>query len=363
MHLSHLSLKNFRSYGELELPLTPGITIFLGRNGEGKTNIVESLLYLAFLNSHRTAVDLPLIKLGESAAYVRARVQDPEREVLIELEINAEKANRARINQNPVRSQKELFGLIQCIYFSPEDMDLVRGDPAERRRFIDQIITLRSPRLAGVISDYERAVRQRNTLLKTRANNAALEPWDQQVANFGGEIIAARTALLAEYEPFFTKIYAGISAEKPAHIKYKSSVENPSTSPNENQRTIMQRMSEIRGQELDRGLTLIGPHRDDLLLQLGEHLVKGYASHGESWSIALSLKLAAYNLLVSEGEQPILILDDVFSELDEERRKQLVDLANSAEQTFITVAVEGDLPKNLTGSTYYVKNGSVKLRV
>lgn len=363
MHLSHLSLKNFRSYGELELPLTPGITIFLGRNGEGKTNIVESLLYLAFLNSHRTAVDLPLIKLGESAAYVRARVQDPEREVLIELEINAEKANRARINQNPVRSQKELFGLIQCIYFSPEDMDLVRGDPAERRRFIDQIITLRSPRLAGVISDYERAVRQRNTLLKTRANNAALEPWDQQVANFGGEIIAARTALLTEYEPFFTKIYAGISAEKPAHIKYKSSVENPSTSPNENQRTIMQRMSEIRGQELDRGLTLIGPHRDDLLLQLGEHLVKGYASHGESWSIALSLKLAAYDLLVSEGEQPILILDDVFSELDEERRKQLVDLANSAEQTFITVAVEGDLPKNLTGSTYYVKNGSVKLRV
>jgi DNA replication and repair protein RecF len=346
----------------LELPLSPGITIFLGRNGEGKTNIVESILYLAFLSSHRTSGDLPLVKLGESAAYTRAKIQHPEREILVELEINGEKANRARINQNPIRSQKELFGLIQCIYFSPEDMDLVRGDPSERRRFIDQILTLRSPRLAGVISDYERAVRQRNALLKTRANSAALEPWDQQVAKYGAEIIAARTTLLEEFNPFFTKVYSNISPEKPAHIKYKSSVENPSTSPEENYQIIIQKMGEIRSQEIDRGLTLVGPHRDDLLLHLGDHLVKGYASHGESWSIALSLKLAAYQLLLHEGTKPILILDDVFSELDEERREQLIALAKSAEQTFITVAVEGDLPKDLQGTTYIVKNGSVKLK-
>ena len=362
MHLSHLSLKNFRSYSELELPLNPGITIFLGRNGEGKTNIVESILYLAFLSSHRTSGDLPLVKLGESAAYTRAKIQHPEREILVELEINGERANRARINQNPIRSQKELFGLIQCIYFSPEDMDLVRGDPSERRRFIDQILTLRSPRLAGVISDYERAVRQRNALLKTRANSAALEPWDQQVAKYGAEIIAARTTLLEEFNPFFTKVYSNISPEKPAHIKYKSSIENPSTSPEENFQIIIQKMGEIRSQEIDRGLTLVGPHRDDLLLHLGDHLVKGYASHGESWSIALSLKLAAYQLLLHEGTKPILILDDVFSELDEERREQLISLAKSAEQTFITVAVEGDLPKDLQGTTYIVKNGSVKLK-
>ena len=362
MHLSHLSLKNFRSYSELELPLNPGITIFLGRNGEGKTNIVESILYLAFLSSHRTSGDLPLVKLGESAAYTRAKIQHPEREILVELEINGERANRARINQNPIRSQKELFGLIQCIYFSPEDMDLVRGDPSERRRFIDQILTLRSPRLAGVISDYERAVRQRNALLKTRANSAALEPWDQQVAKYGAEIIAARTTLLEEFNPYFTKVYSNISPEKPAHIKYKSSIENPSTSPEENFQIIIQKMGEIRSQEIDRGLTLVGPHRDDLLLHLGDHLVKGYASHGESWSIALSLKLAAYQLLLHEGTKPILILDDVFSELDEERREQLISLAKSAEQTFITVAVEGDLPKDLQGTTYIVKNGSVKLK-
>ena len=362
MHLKHLSLKNFRSYGELELPLTPGITIFLGRNGEGKTNIVEAILYLAFLSSHRTAGDLPLVKLGESAAYTRARIQHPDREILVELEINAEKANRARINQNPIRSQKDLFGLIQCIYFSPEDMDLVRGDPSERRRFIDQILILRSPRLAGVITDYERALRQRNTLLKTRANQASLEPWNQQVAKFGGEIIAARTALLKEFEPHFTEIYADISKDKPAHITYKSSIENPSTSPDENYQAIISKMADLQSQEADRGVTLVGPHRDDLLLHLGKHLVKGYASHGESWSIALSLKLAAYNLLVSEGAKPILILDDVFSELDEERRHQLIELAKSAEQTFITVAVEGDLPKDLTGTTFHVKNGSVKLK-
>ncbi len=362
MHLNHLSLKNFRSYSELELPLTPGITIFLGRNGEGKTNIVEAILYLAFLSSHRTAGDLPLVKLGESAAYTRARIQHPDREILVELEINAEKANRARINQNPIRSQKDLFGLIQCIYFSPEDMDLVRGDPSERRRFIDQILILRSPRIAGVITDYERAVRQRNALLKTRSNQTSLEPWDQQVAKFGAEIIAARVSLLKEFEPYFTEIYANISADKPAHITYKSSIDNPSTNPDENYTIIISKMADLQTQEMDRGLTLVGPHRDDLILQLGKHLVKGYASHGESWSIALSLKLAAYNLLVSEGIKPILILDDVFSELDEERRHQLIELAKSAEQTFITVAVEGDLPKDLHGTTFHVKNGSVKLK-
>lgn len=361
MHLTHLSLKNFRSYSELDLPFEPGITIFLGRNGEGKTNIVESILYMAFLSSHRTSGDLPLVKLGESAAYTRAKIQHPDREVLVELEINAEKANRARINQNPIRSQKDLFGLIQCIYFSPEDMDLVRGDPSERRRFIDQILTLRSPRMAGVISDYERSLRQRNALLKTRANLSSLEPWDQQVAKFGAEIIAARIALLAEFDPYFTKIYNTISAEKPAHITYKCSIDNPSVNPEENYSTLLTQMLERRAQELDRGLTLVGPHRDDLLLILGDHLVKGYASHGESWSIALSLKLAAYELLINEGTKPILILDDVFSELDEERRTQLISLAQSAEQTFITVAVEGDLPKDLAGTTYLVRNGSVKL--
>lgn len=358
MFISNLSLTNFRSYKQLDLGLEPGITIFIGRNGEGKTNIIESILYLSFLSSHRVSSDQPLVQLGANSAYVRAKSQIPGREVLVELEINADKANRARINQNPVRSQKELFGIVHAVYFSPEDLDLVRGDPSERRKFIDQLITLRSPRIAGVISDYERALRQRNSLLKQRASQSSLAPWDEQVAALGGEIIATRLKTIEDFEPIFKGIYKDISSEKPAWLAYKSSIEEPSTDQEVNTKKILERMAATRNSEIERGLTLTGPHRDDLLLNLGEHLVKGYASHGESWSIALALKLSMYQLLVNDGLAPILILDDVFSELDEERREHLIELAKRAEQTLITVAVETDLPKELTGTRYLIKSGS-----
>ena len=359
MLITNLNLTNYRSYTNLDLPLTNGISIFVGKNGEGKTNIAESILYLTFLSSHRASGNTPLIKLGNQSAYIRAKVKYPEREILVELEINSDKANRAKVNQNQVRSQKEIFGIVQTIYFSPEDLDIVRGDPNERRRFIDQLLTLRSPRIAGVISDYERAVKQRNSLLKTRASIDALNPWDKQVAELGGELITLRMLALDELKPIFNQVYKDISETKPAEIVYKSSIENPSLNQRENSEKITERLINNRGAELERGLTLTGPHRDDLLLILGDHLVKGYASHGESWSIALSLKLATYNLLKSDGLSPILILDDVFSELDEERRERLAEIAKAAEQTIITVAVENDLPKSITGTKYLVRSGMV----
>jgi DNA replication and repair protein RecF len=355
--ITNLNLTNYRSYTTLDLSLDPGVSIFVGKNGEGKTNIAEAILYLTFLSSHRASGNTPLIKLGNQSAYIRAKVKYPEREILVELEINSDKANRAKVNQNQVRSQKEIFGIVQTIYFSPEDLDIVRGDPSERRRFIDQLLTLRSPRIAGVISDYERAVKQRNSLLKTRASAEALNPWDKQVAELGGELITLRMLALDELKPIFNKVYKGISETKPAEIVYKSSIENPSLNQRENSEKITERLINNRGAELERGLTLTGPHRDDLLLILGDHLVKGYASHGESWSIALSLKLATYNLLKSDGLSPILILDDVFSELDEERRERLAEIAKAAEQTIITVAVENDLPKSITGTKYLVRSG------
>jgi len=357
--ITNLNLNNYRSYTTLDLSLDPGVSIFVGKNGEGKTNIAEAVLYLTFLSSHRASGNTPLIKLGNQSAYIRAKVKYPEREILVELEINADKANRAKVNQNQVRSQKEIFGIVQTIYFSPEDLDIVRGDPSERRRFIDQLLTLRSPRIAGVISDYERAVKQRNSLLKTRASTDALSPWDKQVAELGGELITLRMLALDELKPTFNQVYKDISDTKPAEIVYKSSIENPSLNQDENSEKIMERLVNNRGAELDRGLTLTGPHRDDLLLILGDHLVKGYASHGESWSIALSLKLATYNLLKSDGLSPILILDDVFSELDEERRERLAEIAKGADQTIITVAVENDLPKSITGTKYLVRAGMV----
>ena len=359
MLITNLNLNNYRSYTTLDLALDPGVSIFVGKNGEGKTNIAEAVLYLTFLSSHRASGNTPLIKLGNQSAYIRAKVKYPEREILVELEINSDKANRAKVNQNQVRSQKEIFGIVQTIYFSPEDLDIVRGDPSERRRFVDQLLTLRSPRIAGVISDYERAVKQRNSLLKTRASTDALNPWDKQVAELGGELITLRMLALDELKPIFNQVYKDISDTKPAEIVYKSSIENPSLNQSENSEKIMERLVNNRGAELDRGLTLTGPHRDDLLLILGDHLVKGYASHGESWSIALSLKLATYNLLKSDGLSPILILDDVFSELDEERRERLAEIAKGADQTIITVAVENDLPKSITGTKYLVRAGAV----
>ena len=359
MLITNLNLTNYRSYSTLDLSLNEGISIFVGKNGEGKTNIAESILYLTFLNSHRASGNTPLVKLGNQSAYIRAKVKYPEREILVELEINSEKANRAKVNQNPVRSQKEIFGIVQTIYFSPEDLDLVRGDPSERRRFIDQLLTLRSPRIAGVITDYDRAVKQRNSLLKTRASSDALIPWDKQVAELGGELISLRMKALGELKPIFNNIYKDISETKPAEILYKSSIENPSLEASENTNKIMERLVNNRGVELERGLTLTGPHRDDLTLMLGDHLVKGYASHGESWSIALALKLSTYQLLKSDGLSPILILDDVFSELDEDRREKLAQIAQGAQQTIITVAVENDLPKSLTGIKYLVKSGTV----
>jgi len=357
--ITNLNLNNYRSYTTLDLTLDPGVSIFVGKNGEGKTNIAEAVLYLTFLSSHRASGNTPLIKLGNQSAYIRAKVKYPEREILVELEINSDKANRAKVNQNQVRSQKEIFGIVQTIYFSPEDLDIVRGDPSERRRFIDQLLTLRSPRIAGVISDYERAVKQRNSLLKTRASADALNPWDKQVAELGGELITLRMLALDELKPIFNQVYKDISDTKPAEIVYKSSIENPSLNQSDNSEKIMERLVNNRGAELDRGVTLTGPHRDDLLLILGDHAVKGYASHGESWSIALSLKLATYNLLKSDGLSPILILDDVFSELDEERRERLAEIAKGADQTIITVAVENDLPKSITGTKYLVRSGAV----
>lgn len=361
MFVSHLSLTDFRSYSQLELSLKAGQNIFVGENGEGKTNIIEALMYLALLSSHRISSDQPLVRLGSERAYIRAKIESSDRTTLVELEINAAKANRAKVNQNPVRSQRELLGIVKSICFSPEDLDLVRGDPSERRSFLDQLLIQRSPRLAGVIADYERALKQRNSLLKSRAPQSSLEPWNEHLANFGGEVIAGRLSLITDLEPEFQNAYKNLSEKKTAKLGYKSSITSPTSNKEENKNKILETINEINYQERERGVSLVGPHRDDLLLYLGDHPVKGYASHGESWSIALALRLASYQLFINDGDKPILILDDVFSELDEGRREKLLAISESAEQTFVTVAVENDLPKNITGQKFKVTAGKVSV--
>jgi DNA replication and repair protein RecF len=355
-----LALTNFRSYNSLELELQPGVITFIGDNGSGKTNIAESLIYLAFLSSHRVSNNVPLISLGNQQAIIRAEVQREDRTLQIDLEINASKTNRARINGNPTRSQREILGAIQIVYFSPEDLDLVRGEPGTRRDFLDRLLITRTPRLAGVISDYERVVKQRNTLLKTRTSAAALAPWNEQLIKLGAELTAERIALIEALNPHVAQNYANLNEVKPASISYKCSTEGVTKDVNENITKLTKRLDEVAYQEIERGVSLIGPHRDDLHLQLGDFPAKGYASHGESWSMAISLRIGSFNLLKSEGASPILILDDVFAELDTSRRIQLMSTTQLAEQTFITAAVESDLPTELLTQKFYVTPGIVK---
>jgi DNA replication and repair protein RecF len=359
VRVKKLALTNFRSYKSLELELDPGPTTFIGNNGSGKTNIAESLIYLAYLSSHRVSQNLPLLHLGTDQAIIRAEIERDDRTLQVDLEINANKANRARLNQNPTKSQREILGALQVIYFSPEDLDLVRGEPTHRRDFLDKLLIMRSPRLVGVISDYDRVVKQRNTLLKTRAPENALAPWTEQLINLGAQLSAERIALVEELNPYVTANYANLNEVKPASTAYKSATDGLTTNTDENIQTLTARQIEVARQETERGASLIGPHRDDLHLQLGDFPAKGYASHGESWSMAISLRIGSFNLLKSEGAEPILILDDIFAELDTARRAQLTSVTKMAEQTIITAAVESDLPPELLSSKYYVSPGVV----
>ena len=375
MHVSHLSLHNFRSYGSAEVPLEAGVTAFIGRNGQGKTNLVEAIDYLSRLESHRVATDAPLIKQGADQAVVRAAVIRDGRSAILEIELNPGRANRARINKSPVPRTRELIGLVRTVIFSPEDLALVKGDPSERRRFLDDLLVLRTPRLAGTKSDYDRVLRQRNSLLKTAgiargsAREAALGTllvWDEQLARLGAELTHARLELVAALRPYLGSAYATVakgSTRDDAKIAYAPRVDaiTEGDAADANETSLLLAIGTRRNEELARGITLVGPHRDELVCELGTLPVKGYASHGESWSFALALRLASYDLLRSEGDDPILILDDVFAELDAPRREQLGELVADAEQVLVTAAVAEDVPKSLgVGAVRYrVADGEV----
>ena len=374
MFVTHLSLADFRSYPSVELALEPGVTTFTGANGQGKTNLIEAVDYLATLGSHRVASEVPLIRHAAERAIVRARVQagleDP-RQLLLEVELLPGRQNRASLNRAPLRRPRELLGALRTVVFSPEDLALVKGDPSERRRFIDELITTRWPRLAGVRADYDRVLRQRSTLLKSLSGRsravpdgaaATLEVWDESLAGFGAELVHARVRTLADLTPHVQRAYAAIApANNDAVLAYRSSIgPTPETSAVELQARLILAMSQRRSDEIARGVCLVGPHRDDIVLGLGELPAKGYASHGESWSFALALKLGAFDLLRADGVEPVLILDDVFAELDQGRRERLAGMIADAEQVLITAAVAADVPDLLGGRRYTVGDGAVR---
>ncbi|MFC9971930.1 DNA replication/repair protein RecF [Spirillospora sp. NPDC127200] len=371
MHVAHLSLQDFRSYATAEVPLEPGVTAFVGPNGQGKTNLVEAVGYVATHGSHRAATDAPLVRQGAPRAIVRAGVVKDDRKALIELEINPGKANRARLNRSPVPRPREILGMVRTVLFAPEDLALVKGDPGERRRFMDELLTARAPRFAGVRADYERVLKQRNALLKSAAAHrrapgaevlATLDVWDSHLARTGAELLAARLDLVAGLRPLVARAYEALAPNGgAADLIYKSSLGAAELSTDRAQLAdqLLAGVGEARKQELERGVSLVGPHRDELVLRLGELPARGYASHGESWSFALGLRLAAFDLLRADGDDPILILDDVFAELDAGRRRRLAGMVAPAEQVLITAAVPADVPEELTGAAFTVSDGQV----
>ncbi|GAY18683.1 DNA replication/repair protein RecF [Mycobacterium sp. shizuoka-1] len=355
MYVRHLALRDFRSWQHVELELAPGRTVFVGPNGFGKTNLVEALWYCATLGSHRVATDAPLIRAGAERAVVSTIVVNEGRELAVDIEIAAGRANKARLNRSPVRSTREVLGAVRAVLFAPEDLALVRGDPGERRRYLDELASVRRPRVAAIRADYEKVLKQRTALLKSaagarfRGDSGVLETldvWDGHLAAHGAELMAARIELVNLLAPEVEKAYQLLApASRPAAISYRSSVESAETQDVQSlEAALLAGLAARRGAELERGVCLVGPHRDDLELRLGDQPAKGFASHGESWSMALALRLASYELLRTEGSEPVLILDDVFAELDNARRRALAGVAADAEQVLITAAVGEDIP-------------------
>ncbi|MCU1673949.1 MAG: replication/repair protein RecF [Frankiales bacterium] len=371
MFVSALQLADFRSWAALDLELTPGPTALIGANGQGKTNIVEAIGYVATLASHRVSVDAPLVRSGAARAVVRARVERDDRQTLVELELNPGAANRARINRSPVPRAKEVLGLLRTVLFAPEDLSLVRGDPSERRRFLDDLLVARAPRYAGVRSDYERVLKQRNALLKTAflakrsggGDMRTLDVWDAHLARAGSELLAARLELVDGLRPYVEAAYKEVSnGQGETGLTYRSSLGDAVPASGDREvlgAALLSELARVRPQEVERGVSLVGPHRDELVLTLADLPVKGYASHGESWSVALALRLASYELLRADGGEPVLVLDDVFAELDVGRRQRLAELVSGAEQVLVTAAVPDDVPETLAGGRYDVHAGTV----
>lgn len=409
MYVSHLSLLDFRSYATADLELEPGVNAFVGRNGRGKTNLVEAIGYVATLGSHRVATDAPLIRAGAERAVVRTRIVRGDRASTVELEITQGRANRARINRGQQVRARDVLGILRTVLFAPEDLALVKGEPDGRRRFMDQLLVLMMPRVSAVLSDYDRVLRQRSALLKSaravrrsggsgRSENAAaaelatLDVWDARLAELGAEILSLRLQLVDALRPAVAAAYEQVSdADGDAEIDYRSSVPalqgvrppELSTGSGDNSISVehlrgllLEALGEVRPQELERGVSLVGPHRDDLVLTLGGLPAKGYASHGESWSFALALRLASFRLLGGDPQNsadspafwdpdlgtdadPVLILDDVFAELDMRRRERLADLVLPARQVLVTAAVPEDVPPVLDGVRFHVEPGTV----
>jgi DNA replication and repair protein RecF len=372
VHVERLEVVDFRNHDRAAIDLPTGVSVLVGANGVGKTNLLEAVGYLATLGSHRVGQDASLIRAGAASAVIRAAVRRAGRRLLVDVELRPGTGVRGRVNGAPVPRARDLLGVVRATVFAPEDLGLVRGDPEERRRFLDTLATQRLPRYHGSRQDYDRVLRQRNTLLRSAGGRlpasalATLEVWDEKLAVAGAEIWSERLRLVAALTPRAELAYQRLAGRDDAvDIAYVSSVAGSDggldADPAKLAQLLRERLVADRGREVERGLTLSGPHRDDLSLGLRGLPARTHASHGEAWSLALALRLASHRLLAEEGEEPVLLMDDVFAELDRQRREHVAEAALAAEQTVVTAAVAEELPPELGATVFHVEPGSVQL--
>ena len=372
MRLERLEVVDFRNHDRASVELPAGVSALVGPNGVGKTNLLEAVGYLATLGSHRVGQDAALIRAGSSSAVIRAAVQRAGRRLLVDLELRPGSGVRGRVNGAPVPRARDLLGVVRATVFAPEDLGLVRGDPEERRRFLDTLATQRLPRYHGSRQDYDRVLRQRNTLLRSAGGRlpasalATLEVWDEKLASAGAEIWSERLRLVAALTPRVELAYQRLAGrDDVVDVAYVSSVAGTAgldPDPAKLAQALRERLVADRAREVERGITLSGPHRDDLALALRGLPARTHASHGEAWSLALALRLGSHWLLAEEGEEPVLLMDDVFAELDRQRRDRVAEAALAAEQTIVTAAVPEELPPELNAAVFHVEPGSVQLR-
>lgn len=378
MFVTALELTNFRNYSGAQLELEPGVTVFVGSNGQGKTNLVEAIEYLSTASSHRVSSITPLVKAGEDSAFIRAQVQssrEDDRRILLELEVALGRPNVARLNRGPLPRPRDLVGMLRSVVFSPMDLSIVRGDPSDRRAWLDSLITTRWPRMAGVKQDFDKILKQRNALLKAMAGKSfvpsggdeelTLQVWNDQLATVGAELMHARLDTLADVRPYAQQAYEAIAPiNNQIDAIYRTQTKLDGVADATDVRAalkdaLLQAMEDARRDETRRGVTLVGPQRDDVELFIGELPAKGYASHGESWSLALALRLGGFELVRAEGVEPVLVLDDVFAELDASRRDRLAGAIKHAEQVLITAAVGSDVPEFPAEKRFHVQAGTV----
>ena len=375
MFISAVALENFRNYKQLNLNLSSGFSLFYGANGEGKTNLVESIGFLASLESHRVAGYQALIREDEESARISATAEFLNRRITPAIELNRSSANRYFLNGNLQRKPQEILGSIFAVVFAPEDLDIVRRDPSDRRDFLDSLAVQLKPRLAGIKADYDRVLKQRNALLKTARLTGAkdlttLDIWDDQLVGFGSELIANRLELISKLSPLIESFYKELSGKsEQIELELLSSITEDEVenfkaltgSTQEISEQFLDRLQQIRNKEIERGITLAGPHRDELLISKAGQPARSHASQGEAWSIALGAKLAAAQLLREQSSvgDPVIILDDVFSVLDQGRRVRLIDFAKDFEQVLITATTSDGLPELQWAAKHRVVSGEL----